>query len=231
MIMENKHAFVIYPHPKNDEEQPNLTPKDKLIYLAIRKHADNTTLKCFPSYATITSEIGASSKTIKKCVENLEREGYIKTSKDGRKIVYQFNNQKYFEKFSEDFLYNKDLTFTQKAYLVSIQQYMFKDESKQEGRITYSNRELATKVNMSDSVISRVNHQLEEKGFLEGAGDTIKRFKLGKLLQGIILWNKELDDRITSLESKDSDKDRRIRQLELEIEALKQGKINKEFII
>lgn len=229
--MENTHAFVIYPHPKNDEEQPNLTPKDKLIYLAIRKHADNTTLKCFPSYATITAEIGASSNTIRKCVANLEREGYVKTSRDGRKIVYQFNNQKYFEKFSEDFLYNKDLTFTQKAYLVSIQQYMFKDETTQEGKISYSNRELATKVNLSEGSISLINHQLEDKGFLEGAKDSIKRFKLGKLLQGIILWNKEMDDRITSLESKDSDKDRRIRQLELEIEALKQGRINKEYVI
>ena len=36
--METKrNQFVIYPHPANDEVQPDLDPKDKLIYIAIRR--------------------------------------------------------------------------------------------------------------------------------------------------------------------------------------------------
>ena len=31
--MKEQKQFVIYPHGENSESQPNLTPKDKLIYV------------------------------------------------------------------------------------------------------------------------------------------------------------------------------------------------------
>ena len=92
--METKrNQFVIYPHPANDEVQPDLDPKDKLIYIAIRRYMDKTTLEAFPSYATITKDTSAAAKTIKKCIDNLVREGYLETRKEGRKIIYKFNNK------------------------------------------------------------------------------------------------------------------------------------------
>ena len=36
--MKNENQFVIYPHPSNDEIQPDLNPKDKIIYVDIRRY-------------------------------------------------------------------------------------------------------------------------------------------------------------------------------------------------
>ena len=140
--MEKKNEqYVIYPHNGNLEPMNGLTPQDKLIYLAIRRYMNRDTMESFPSYARITQDIGAAAKTIKKSVDNLVREEYLQTRRDGKKIIYKFNNKKQFEPFSWDFLDKPDLTFTEKSYIVAAQQYMFKDN--EEGKISYKNNELS----------------------------------------------------------------------------------------
>ena len=193
--METKrNQFVIYPHPANDEVQPDLDPKDKLIYIAIRRYMDKTTLEAFPSYATITKDTSAAAKTIKKCIDNLVREGYLETRKEGRKIIYKFNNKKQFEPFSYDFLDKPDLSFTEKSYIIASQQYMFKDE--EEGKINYNNRELSKLINMPESTISKCNRSLERKGYLEGSSEIVKKFQLRELDQLFIWKFKEQDEKI-----------------------------------
>ena len=64
-----KNQYVIYPHEENSEPQPDLDPKDKLIYLTIRRYMNKKTMECYPSYAEITRCTGAAAKTIKKCVD------------------------------------------------------------------------------------------------------------------------------------------------------------------
>ena len=169
--------YVIYPHP--DGKQPDLDPKDKLIYLAIRRYMNKSTMEAFPSYSRITEDIGAASKTIKKSVDNLVKEGYLETRKEGRKIIYKFNNDKKFEPFSYEFLDKKDLSFTEKSYIVATQQYMFKDNDA--GKIQYTNKELSNLIKMPEATISKCNRSLEEKGYLEGASELIKRFSQDKL--------------------------------------------------
>ena len=85
---ENKitNQFVVYPHNGNSEPINGLTPSDKLIYLAIRRYMNKETMECFPSYARITQDVGAAEKTIKKCVDNLVREGYLETRRSGKKL-------------------------------------------------------------------------------------------------------------------------------------------------
>ena len=184
--MENKkEQFVIYPH--NGEVGDNLTPADKLIYLTIRRYINPKSLECFVSYKQITKDCGAAAETIKKSVDKLVQEGYLKTRKEGRKIVYTFNNQKKFEAFSYDFLDKKDLTFTEKAYLVASRQYMFKDIDSNECRIAYTNKELAKIINSSESMISRYNTSLEKKGYLEDSKALIKKFNLREL-DKLFVW-------------------------------------------
>ena len=89
--METKNQYVIYPHPENEENQANLTPQDKLVYLAIRRYMNKDTMEAFPSYERLKADIKAVPRTIKKCVDNLVREGYLETEKRGRSIVYKFN--------------------------------------------------------------------------------------------------------------------------------------------
>ena len=163
---KNVNQFVIYPHDGNNQNVSNLTPQDKLIYLAIRRYMNKDNMEAFPSYARLTQDIGASSKTLKKCIDNLVSEGYITTFKRGRSIVYKFNNKKQFEPFSYEFLDNKNLSFTEKSYIVASQQHMFKDKYSEEGIIVYQNKELAKLINMSESTISRCNHSLKEKNYL-----------------------------------------------------------------
>lgn len=218
--METKrNQFVIYPHPANDEVQPDLGPKDKLIYIAIRRYMDKTTLEAFPSYATITKDTSAAAKTIKKCIDNLVREGYLETRKEGRKIIYKFNNKKQFEPFSYDFLDKPDLSFTEKSYIIASQQYMFKDE--EEGKINYNNRELSKLINMPESTISKCNRSLERKGYLEGASEIVKKFQLRELDQLFIWKFKEQDEKIQK-NSEDIDYlKRELKRIKLENEEMK----------
>lgn len=193
--MEKKNEqYVIYPHNGNSEPMNGLTPQDKLIYLAIRRYMNRDTMESFPSYARITQDIGAAAKTIKKSVDNLVREEYLQTRRDGKKIIYKFNNKKQFEPFSWDFLDKPDLTFTEKSYIVAAQQYMFKDN--EEGKISYKNNELSKLINMTEATISRCNHSLEKKGYLEGASELVKKFQLRELDQLFIWKFKEQDEKI-----------------------------------
>ena len=195
--MENDQ-FVIYPHPANSEPQPDLDPKDKLVYVAIRRYMNSRTMEAFPSYATITKDTGAAAKTIKKCVDNLIREGYIETRRKGKYLIYKFNNNKRFEPYSYDFLDNPNLTFTEKSYIVASHQYMFKDGD--EGRIQYSNKELSQLIHMPEVTISSCNRSLEAKGYLEGASEFIKRFPQDKLNLIFIEKFKEQDERLDNVE-------------------------------
>lgn len=193
--MEKKNEqYVIYPHNGNSEPINGLTPQDKLIYLAIRRYMNRDTMESFPSYARLTQDIGAAAKTIKKSVDNLVREEYLQTRRDGKKIIYKFNNKKQFEPFSWDFLDKPDLTFTEKSYIVAAQQYMFKDN--EEGKISYKNNELSKLINMTEATISRCNHSLEKKGYLEGASELVKKFQLRELDQLFIWKFKEQDEKI-----------------------------------
>lgn len=192
--MENKQEqFVIYPHSGNEQIQPDLDPKDKLIYLAIRRYMNKQTQEAFPSYAKITEDTGAAAKTIKKCVDNLVREGYLETRKDGRSIIYKFNNKKQFEPFSYDFLDKPDLTFTEKSYIVATQQFMYKDAESLEGKVSLPNTELSALINMPPATISKCNRSLEKKGYLEGASNSTKRFQLRELDQ-MIIWKLQEHD-------------------------------------
>lgn len=227
--MENNNQFVIYPHPSNEETQPDLDPKDKLIYIAIRRYMNKSTLEAFPSYATITKDTGAAAKTIKKCVDNLVKENYLQTRREGRKLIYTFNNKKQFEPFSYEFLDKPELSFTEKSYIVASQQYMFKDEN--EGRIEYTNKELSSLIKMPETTISKCNHSLERKGFLQGASELTKRFQLRELDQLFIWKFKEQDEKIEKNTNDIALLKKEIEQLKLENQALKENRKCKEYVL
>ena len=221
--MENKtNQFVIYPHPANTEIQPDLDPKDKLIYVAIRRYMNKQTMEAFPSYATITKDTGAAAKTIKKCVDNLVKENYLQTRKEGRKLIYTFNNKKKFEPYSYDFLDKPDLTFTEKSYIIASQQYMFKDDS--EGKIEYTNKELSSLIRMPETTISKCNHSLEKKGYLQGASELIKKFQLRELDQLFIWKFREQDERLNKHDEDIAILRKEIEQLKEENRALKESR-------
>lgn len=237
--MKEQKQFVIYPHGENSESQPNLTPKDKLIYIAIRRYMNKETMEAYPSYATITKDTKAAAVTIKKCVNNLIREKYLNTRKEGKRIVYIFNNKKKFEPFSYEFLDRRDLTFTEKSYIVATQQFMFKNENTETGDISYTNKELSKLINMPESTISKNNRSLEVKGLLEGASLPTKQFKLRELDQLFVWKFKEQDkkiqqntDKIEALEKDNAELKKRVIELEkLALKDIKENKKLEDFIL
>lgn len=237
--MKEQKQFVIYPHGENSESQPNLTPKDKLIYIAIRRYMNKETMEAYPSYATITKDTKAAAVTIKKCVNNLIREKYLNTRREGKRIVYIFNNKKKFEPFSYEFLDRRDLTFTEKSYIVATQQFMFKNENTETGDISYTNKELSELIKMPESTISKNNRSLEVKGLLEGASLPTKQFKLRELDQLFVWKFKEQDekiqqntDKIVALEKDNAELKKRVIELEkLALKDIKENKKVEDFIL
>lgn len=209
--------------PNSMTELKIITPQDLLIYLSIKRYMNSKTKEAFPSLLTISRMAGASINTIRKCVNNLQQAGYLEVVKRGRQNIYKFLKYDNFEPFSYDFLDKQDLSFTEKAYLIASQQYMFKDDG--EGKISMSNKELSKKINMSESTISRCDKALEEKEYLQiinssnrdletGLKIREKYYRLNSLQQAIVFVLKNHEDRI-------SENTEEINNLKKEIESLK----------
>lgn len=204
--MENekskKHAQL--PNGMNED---NLTPKDQLVYAAI-KSFDNPQHRCFPSQQKIAEKAGISIPTVRKSIDRLGKTKYIKIKKSGKFTYYYFNEYKKFEPISDDLLQRKDISTTSKCYIIASQQYMFKDIEGY-GKISFSRPELSKIINMPESTIRDCDAELKNKGFLQvldnktkeidgsGCNTKTKLFMMNKLGQAIIWKLKDHEDRIS----------------------------------
>jgi DNA-binding MarR family transcriptional regulator len=221
--------------PNDMTADANLTPQDLLIYVAIKRYMNKDTKEAFPSLQTICAKSGASVNTVRKCIANLEKEKYFTITKEGRKNVYKFSEYKNFEPFSYDFLDKEDLTFTEKAYIIASQQYMFKDEPGI-GKISLSSQDLAKRINMPESTISKCNKSLTAKDYLsiircnkrdEETGVVIqeKIFHLDELGQAVIWALHNHEERIVNNEQTIKLALNEIAQLKAELQELRGEKI------
>ncbi|MGV8961828.1 MAG: helix-turn-helix domain-containing protein [Candidatus Saccharimonadaceae bacterium] len=192
--MEISKRHVQLPNSMTKREE--LSPKDLFVYVTLKRHLNKETKECFPSLECLSRESGYSIPPIRKSIEVLKLNGYIKVRKEGRKNIYSFNSYKNFEPFSYEFLDCEDLSTNEKAYLISSQQYMYKD-ARGLGKISYSNEQLGDLLNVSSKTISRLDKSLEDKGFLTivktgaknpetGLMINEKFFKLDELGQAVI---------------------------------------------
>lgn len=208
--MENSKKHIQLPN--NMIKKDGLEPKDLLIYMSIKTHMGYESKECYPSLATISKNSGYSINTIRKSIEVLVENKYISIRKEGRKNVYKFNPYKNFEPFSDEFLESDKLETNEKAYMIAAQQFLIKDQ-KGIGKTTYSNEELADKLNISSKTISRMDKSLEKKGFLNiiktNKKDPItglflneKFFHLDELGQAVIWTLQKHENDIESLKEK-----------------------------
>ena len=71
---DQRNFTIVY----NDFLESSLLDKhEKLIYIAIKRFADNNTLKAFPSLKTLNKITGISIRWIKKSIEHMEQLGVI----------------------------------------------------------------------------------------------------------------------------------------------------------
>lgn len=149
--------FVKLPHPAPNTQ---LKPIDLLVYVNIRRH-DNPEHKCFPSIDLLSKECCLANKTVRNCIKNLEANGYITVEKKGRSNFYYFTDKQInFEPFSEKFLDNTTMSNLLKSFLIAAQQYFFKDNP-EFWKMTYSQRELSDKINMSQTSVHKSFKELE----------------------------------------------------------------------
>lgn len=238
--MENKRHVQL---PNDMTKTPDITPKDLVIYLAIKRHMNNETKESFPSLDLIVKESGASINTVRKCLANLKEAKYIDIRKEGRKNIYVFSEYKNFEPFSYAFLDKEDLSFTEKAYLVASQQYMYKDN--EEGKISIPNTQLAKLINMPESTIRKCDKSLQDKEYVQviktgkkdpitGLAITEKFYHLNKLEQAIVFvltkHEEQIQQNTEDIESLKRDRDILLKEL-AEIKKKLNGNNSQEIII
>jgi Mn-dependent DtxR family transcriptional regulator len=201
----NKNQHIQLPNRKENED---VSPREQLVYLALKSFMNKDTKESFPSLQKISELLDISIPTLRKDIKHLEDLDYIKIIKKGKNQIYRFNDYKTFEVFSYDFLYNKDLTSTEKAYLVATQQYMFKTQ--ETGSVSFSNNALSNLIHMPESTVSKCNRSLENKNLLTivdnrnrddlGLMAQTKIFKLAEFNEAVVNTLVNHEDRLSQLE-------------------------------
>lgn len=114
--------------------------------------------------------------------------------------------------FSPEFLDNVLISSKEKAYMLSIQQFMYKESG--EGKISYNKKELSKKINLSESLISKRDKDLENKGYLLLQNDYNKTFNLGSIGQAIVFTLQKHDNEISQLKRDKEELENRVNKLE-----------------
>lgn len=218
-----KHSQV-----PNDMAKDGISPREQLVYAVLHSY-DNPEHKVFPSLDKLAERSQLSVPTIRASLKILEDAGYIKIEKKGRKNYYTFSKYINFESFSDEFLNNKDITPTTKAYLVAAQQFMYKDVEGL-GKLSYSNLAMSKHINMPESSIRKCNKELEKKNYLTvikntsrnlqtGCNTDTKIFNLNELGQAIIWTLQNHEERITQNTEKVADLEKRLEALEKQLKS------------
>ena len=217
--MENKKVqHIQVPHNLGGMKEVKLNPTDYLIYGYMRKYMDGKTYKTFVSLRTLAEKSGVSINTVSSSVKKLQDAGEIKIleKKQGRNNVYEIlKTGRYFERFTYEFMDSDLTTKEEKGVLLAMQQYTNKEDTPNYAVTTYTNEELAQKMNINVRALARVFRSLEDKGILitsrtnafdkiSGLRKTAKLIDLSLVCQAILFVNKRVDeheDRIQSLEN------------------------------
>ena len=207
--------------PNKMTELTDLHPKDLVIYANLVRYVDHENV-CRPSLTTLSNESGAAINTVRKCLNNLVKAGYIDITKRNKQsnIYTILKRVEGFEMFSKEFLDNKDLSFSEKAFLIASQQYMFLNTDASEGTIKMTSTELSDKINMPYSSLRACQRSLEKKELMQVLTDGSKTYNLGKFNTAVIYKLKEHEDKLLALEGDNKKLKRENRNLRKEIESL-----------
>lgn len=229
-VQEGSLQYYQLPNGMSDK---GLLPTEQLIYVVLRSYDFYHQGKAFPSHKTLSKSLNCSKTTIQSAIRRLEELGYIEIKKNKGRNEYIFLKYDHFEPFSPEFLYNKEIPFKVKAYIVALQQHMFKDTTGL-GRVAYTIREIANLLHISAASVSRYNTFLKEKNCLTIQKDEIVPskdvliFHLQTLGQAIIWKLQDLDRKVTKGDERTAQLEEAVRELTKRIEDLEADKSTKE---
>lgn len=151
--------------PNNMCREHVLEPFDMLVYASIKRFMNKDTKEAYPSLELLKSLTGSGKEKINASISRLNGR-YLTVFNRGRHRVYRFDAKyKSFEPFSHEFLDKKDLTNLEKAYIMAVQQFMFKDVQ-DIGKVSFTPKELSQLINMPEWEIWKHDRELQEKGYL-----------------------------------------------------------------
>lgn len=208
---EQSKQHVQVPDPK--EEDSELKPIDYLVYANIRRYMNKDTHTCWPSISTIASKCNCSEPIVRASISKLKKEKLFKVIKrPGQSSMYEFDDlSENFERFTPAFLDNPNITTEEKAYLIGLHSKSYKSEDY--AITTYSNKEIASALNLNVRSVQRYNKSLQEKEIMTEIATSIKddagfnvpakAIDMHKIGQAILYINERVDnheDRISNLE-------------------------------
>ena len=164
MKQNNQNQFVVLPNEVVDCE--SISPKSLVVYCAIKRHMDKTTLEAFPEIKTIAKESGCGEDAVRKAIKELVSNKFIEQIKrKGQSNLYKFSKTKSFEPFSYDFLDDSKIKVREKAYLMMAQKNMFNKETGI-GSISYTTKEMSKITRMSIPTVLSCENKLIQAGYL-----------------------------------------------------------------
>ena len=209
--MGNNVKHVQIPDPN---EYKGLKSTDKLVYANIKRFMNKDTMTCYPSMSTIAKFCDLTVQTVQNAVKRLVKHGYLEIlpeKHNNKNNIYKFKKlDKDFEKFTDEFLDNKELTPSEKAYLIGLQSQCYKNGKY--AITSYSNNKIADNLDMSLSSVKRYNTSLKTKEVMQelqavsfdenGFAKVVKAIDMAKIGQQVLFEvavNHE--DRIQQLET------------------------------
>ena len=150
--------------PKMDLVSEGLTVNDPYVYVCIKQYMNNETKMAFPSIVTLMKDSGLTKKTLLESIDRLENAGYITVIRSvGKSNKYQFSEYKRFEVYSYDFLRQENLTHKERAYLITMQQFMYKNPYTGLGCVSMSTKEVCDRTGLNYRTIKKYETSLSEK--------------------------------------------------------------------
>lgn len=197
MDNENEKIKVQHVQVPDPTDFRELKPTDRLVYANIRRFIDKDTYTCFPSISTIAKKCHLTVQTVHNSIKRLERYGYLEilTEKHGKNNIYRFTKlESDFERFTNEFLDNENITPNEKAYLIGLQSQCYK--TKGYALTSYSNNEIANHLAISLNSVKKYNTSLQTKEIMqelrtakfdaEGFQRIVKAIDLAKIGQQVL---------------------------------------------
>lgn len=174
MFQENLQHVRIPNQSTNPKEA--FTLNSVMVYAYLRAYMNNETKKCHPSIKTLSLDTGLAIETVKKALKLMESQGLITMEKHEKSYEYTFTDEclQQFEPFTFEFLKQIDLPSKLKGYWLLLQRFTFKDELSGMAKTSYTNKEIAELLNISENSVKRYNKQLTDRGVLTSTKTTYK---------------------------------------------------------
>lgn len=212
--MEENKTGVQHVQVPDPDDYKRLKPTDKLVYANIRRFMNKDTMICYPSMTTIAKLCDLTVPTIQSAIKRLVKHGYIEIlpeKHNSKNNVYKFKKlEKDFERFTNEFLDNKDLTPNEKSYLIGLQSQCYKNGKY--AITSYSNNAIANTLDLSLNSVKKYNTSLKAKEIMQelksvsfdeqGFAKVVKAIDMSKIGQQVLFEvavNHE--DRIQQLET------------------------------